>query len=183
MNKYLAPLLIVAVLLAAGCGGSGPHRVQVGDTVRVDYTGTFADGTEFDSSFGREPLEFTVGDGSMIRGFDQAVIGMAAGETKHVVIPPEDAYPYQEDLVVVFNRSDLQMGIEPEVGQQVILGQGDQQYQATVTDFTESTVTLDLNPPVAGKELTFDIVLVEIVTPTPTPTPEIAPTPTATPEP
>ncbi len=178
MKKCLAPLLIAAVLLAAGCGGSeapAVHLVQVGDTVRVDYTGTLADGTEFDSSFGREPLEFTVGDGSMIRGFDQAVIGMAAGESKRVVIPPEDAYPYRDDLVVVFDRSALQMGVEPAVGLQVILTQAGQQYQATVIEVTASTVTLDLNPPVAGKELTFDILLLEIVTPTPAPT--------ATPEP
>lgn len=175
MKKYLAPLLIATVLLAAGCGGSEVPRVKVGDTVRVEYTGTLEDGTEFDSSFGRGPLEFTVGDGSMIRGFDQAVIGMAAGESKRVVIPPEDAYPFREDLVVVFDRSALQMGIEPQVGQQVVLTQGGQQYQATVTEVTESTVTLDLNPAVAGKTLTFDILLVEIVAPTPTPTATPAP--------
>ena len=180
MKKYLFPLLIAAVLLAAGCGTS-ERRVQVGDTVRVDYTGTLEDGTEFDSSFGREPLEFTVGDGSMITGFDEAVVGMVPGESKRVVIPPEDAYPYRDDLVLTFDRSTLQMDAEPQIGQQVILGQGDQQYQATVTEVTESTVTLDLNPPVAGKTLIFDILLVEIVTPTPTPA--ATPTSTATPLP
>jgi len=168
MKKYLLALLIAAVLLAVGCGAS-EQRVQVGDTVRVEYTGTLEDGTEFDSSFGGEPLEFTVGDGSMIAGFDQAVVGMAPGESKQVVVPPEDGYQHRDDLVLTFARSDLQMDAEPQVGQQVVLGRGSQQYQATVVEVTESTVTLDLNPPLVGQTLIFDILLVEIVTPTPTP--------------
>ncbi len=109
MKKYLIPLLLAAALLAAGCGGSSEEepkmtqtpqetpepqarQAQPGDTVSVHYTGTLEDGSQFDSSVGKQPLQFTIGDGRMISGFDQAVRGLAVGETRRVVIPPEDAY-------------------------------------------------------------------------------------------
>ncbi len=109
MKKYLVPLLLAAALLAAGCGGSEEEpqmtqtpqetpdtqegqQAQVGDTVSVHYTGTLEDGSQFDSSVGKQPLQFTIGTGMVISGFDQAVRGLAVGETRRVVIPPEDAY-------------------------------------------------------------------------------------------
>ena len=108
MKKYLVPLLLAAALLAAGCGGSEEEpqmtqtpqetpepqvqRAQPGDTVSVHYTGTLEDGSQFDSSVGKQPLQFTIGTGMVISGFDQAVRGLAVGETRRVVIPPEDAY-------------------------------------------------------------------------------------------
>ena len=108
MKKYLVPLLLAAALLAAGCGGSEEEpqmtqtpqetpepqvqRAQPGDKVSVHYTGTLEDGSQFDSSVGKQPLQFTIGSGMVIAGFDQAVRGLAVGESRRVVIPPEDAY-------------------------------------------------------------------------------------------
>ena len=168
MKKYLVPLIIAAAVLVASCGGSAEEpdmTAQAGDTVKVDYTGTLADGTEFDSSFGREPLEFTVGDGSMIPGFDQAVVGMAVGESKNVVIPADDAYgPSRDDLVIEIERDNLDPGLNPQIGQQLRLRSTDgQEFQVMVIEVSESTVTVDANHPLAGKDLNFDILLVEIL--------------------
>ncbi|UCC61323.1 MAG: peptidylprolyl isomerase [Dehalococcoidia bacterium] len=145
---------------------TGPDRpAEVGDTVRVDYTGTLDDGTQFDSSFGREPLQFTIGGGQMIPGFDQAVIGMKRGEVKTVVIPPDEAYgPYREELVVEFDREDLPAGQDWKVGDPVSLQvTGGQIIPATVIEVTESTIKVDANHRLAGKNLTFEIHLVEIL--------------------
>ena len=168
MKKYLVPLIIAAAALVASCGGSAEEpdmTAQAGDTVRVDYTGILEDGTEFDSSFGREPLEFTVGDGSMIPGFDQAVVGMAVGESKKVVIPADDAYgPSRDDLVLDVSRDAFAEDLDPQSGQQLRMRSTDgQEFQVTVTEVTESTVTVDANHPLAGKDLNFDILLVEIL--------------------
>jgi peptidylprolyl isomerase len=169
MKKYpiiAIGLLAASLLVYGGCGGSSPEETpaQVGDTVRVDYVGTLEDGTEFDSSFGGEPLQFTIGDGSMIVGFDRAIIGMRPGETKKVVIPADQAYPYREELVFVFDRDNLPEGEEPKVGEQVPLqGPDGQVFPATVIEVTESTVTVDANSPLVGKDLTFDLLLVEIL--------------------
>jgi peptidylprolyl isomerase len=168
MTKYMIPLLLAAVALAAGCGGSEEAVVaQEGDTVRVEYTGTLEDGTEFDSSFGREPLEFTVGGGSMIRGFDRAVLGMAPGESKRVVIPAADAYgPPDPNLIIDVSRSQLPPGLDPQVGQQLAMTQPDgRQVPVTVVAANETTVTIDANHSLAGKDLTFDILLLEILPP------------------
>jgi peptidylprolyl isomerase len=137
---------------------------HVGDTVQVHYTGTLEDGTVFDTSVGREPLGFTLGAGQMIPGFEQGVLGMKLGESKTVTIPPEQAYgPYYEDRVWVVDRAQLPPGLEPEVGQQ--LQAGDAQGQSiivTVTDVSETTITVDANHRLAGKTLIFEIQLVSI---------------------
>jgi FKBP-type peptidyl-prolyl cis-trans isomerase 2 len=135
-----------------------------GDTVKVNYTGKLDDGTVFDSSEGRDPLEFKIGAGQLIPGFDAAVVDMAPGETKTVTVPPEEAYgPYHEQMVVQANRSQFPEGVEPEVGQQFESRSEDgQNFLVTVTEIDGDKITLDANHPLAGKELTFDIELVEV---------------------
>jgi len=164
MKTCLIALLIAIALLAWGCG-NGPQTVEIGDTVRVDYTGTLDDGTEFDSSFGREPLEFTVGKGDMIPGFENAVIGMAVGEAKTVTIPADQAYgTRRDDLVFTIPIGSFGEGSAPQVGQWVRLSAGDgQQFNAMVIEVAEDTVKLDANHQLAGKDLTFDILLREIL--------------------
>lgn len=139
-------------------------QAKKGDTVRVNYTGKFDDGTVFDSSEGRQPLEFTVGEGQVIEGFDEGVVGMSPGESKTVTIPMEKAYgPHRQDRVLAVNRKEFPPNIEPEVGQQFEIQQPHGRAIAvTVTDVSEEAVTLDANHPLAGEDLTFEIQLVEI---------------------
>ena len=135
-----------------------------GNTVKVHYTGTLEDGTTFDTSVEREPLEFTLGTDRMIPGFEKAVYGLAVGESKTVTILAEEAYgPYRPDLVAVVEREQLPAGLEPEVGQQLHAQQTDgSTARVLVTDVSEATITVDANHPLAGKGLTFEIELVEI---------------------
>jgi FKBP-type peptidyl-prolyl cis-trans isomerase 2 len=139
-------------------------QAKPGDTVKIHYTGKLDDGTVFDSSASREPLEFTLSSGQVIPGFDQAVLGMSPGETKTEKIPMDQAYgPYREEMVVEVSRQQMPPELEPEVGQQLQVQQPDgQTIPVFVTEVTESTVTLDANHPLAGEDLTFDIELVEI---------------------
>jgi peptidylprolyl isomerase len=137
----------------------------IGDTVRVHYTGKLSDGTIFDTSLGREPLEFTIGDGRLIPGFEKAVIGMTTGETKTVFIAPEDAYgPYLEELTADVDLSQFPPHIKPEVGLHLQIRQENGSFvDVVITKITGSTVTLDANHPLAGKELIFEIELLEIL--------------------
>ena len=139
-------------------------RAKYGDTVKVHYTGKLEDGTIFDSSFDSEPLEFTIGEGQVIPGFEQSVFGMELNETKTVKIPVDKAYgAHRDDLIVVVNRSQLPPDFEPEIGAELEGRQPDGSIVvATVIEVSESSVTLDANHPLAGKDLTFDIQLVEI---------------------
>lgn len=137
---------------------------QKNDKVKVHYTGRLTNGEQFDSSQGREPLEFTVGAGQMILGFDNAVEGMEVNEKKTVLLAPEEAYgPLYEELVTTFDKSKLPADLNPEVGQTLVASspEGHQQ-EVQVTAVTETSVTVDGNHPLAGKELEFDIELVEI---------------------
>ena len=134
-----------------------------GDTVRVHYTGKLEDGSVFDSSDGRDPLEFTVGSGQVIPGFDEAVAGMAPGEERQVRIPAAAAYgDRKDDLVIVVERAQLPPDIDPAVGQQLQLSQEGRAFVVTVADVNERNITLDANHPLAGKDLTFELQLVEI---------------------
>ena len=135
-----------------------------GDTVRVHYTGTLEDGTTFDTSVGREPLEFTLGEGKMIPGFEKAVYGLKVGKSKTVTIPAEEAYgPHRDDLVIVVEREQLPADLDPKVDQQLQMQQTDGRTAVViVTDVSETTITVDANHPLAGKDLTFEIELVEI---------------------
>ena len=134
-----------------------------GDTVRVHYTGTLSDGSVFDSSRGREPLEFTLGEGRVISGFDDAVTGMSPGEERQVTIPADQAYGGRRDeLVFDVPRTQFPEGMEPAVGLEVQLTQGGQRAVARIAEVTEASVTLDANHPLAGRDLTFELELVEI---------------------
>jgi peptidylprolyl isomerase len=139
-------------------------QAKPGDTVKVHYTGKLDDGTVFDSSADRDPLEFTIGEGNIIPGFERAVVGMSKGESKTEVIPTNEAYgPYQEEMVVTIDRQQMPPEINPEVGQQLHIQQPDGNVlPVIVTDVSDGTVTLDANHPLAGENLTFDINLVEI---------------------
>ena len=139
-------------------------QAKQGDTVRVHYTGTLDDGQEFDSSRGLDPLTFTLGTGSVIQGFDDAVTGMAVGDEKRVTIPADEAYgPRREDLTLQLPRSELPADMAIEEGSQLRMEQGDQSVVVTVRQLDDATVTLDANHPLAGESLTFDLRLVEIV--------------------
>ena len=139
-------------------------QAKTGDTVNVHYTGRLDDGSVFDSSVGGEPLEFTLGANQVIPGFEQAVVGMELGETKTVKISCDDAYgPYNEGLVMDVDREQFPAHINPEVGQELRVRQGDNQVlRVTVTALSDDKVTLDANHPLAGHDLTFDIELVTI---------------------
>jgi len=141
-------------------------QAKAGDTVRVHYKGSLDDGSVFDSSHDGEPLEFTVGQGDVIPGFDDAVDGMSEGETKSVAIKADDAYgQHRDDLVAVIGRSQLPSDIEPEIGLvlEMSSGEGVITY-VTITEMAEDTVTLDANHELAGVNLNFEITLVDIVT-------------------
>ena len=155
-------ILVVTGVLMGGCGST--QFAKDGDIVDVHYTGTLEDGSEFDSSEGKDPLQFTVGAGQMIAGFENAVYGMKVGETKTVTIPSAEAYgPHDEDLVMEINRDELPEDIEPTVGLQIgVTYEGGQQGSAIVTEVTETTVTMDANHFLAGKDLIFELKLVKI---------------------
>ncbi|MGB5637987.1 MAG: peptidylprolyl isomerase [Sedimenticolaceae bacterium] len=141
------------------------QKPQAGDTVRVHYTGTLEDGTQFDSSRGADPLEFAMGQGQLIAGFEMAVAGLAPGESVTVTLAPEEAYgEFDAGMVQEVPRRMMPEGVELEPGM-VLQGQSDegQVDNFTIVSLTEETVTLDANHPLAGKSLTFDIELVEIV--------------------
>jgi len=140
-------------------------EAKKGDTVKVHYTGKFEDGTVFDSSLEREPLQFTLGEGQVISGFEESVIGMNPGESKVAVIPAEKAYgPHREELVVVVDRDQFPPDLEPVVGQHLEVHQADGRVlMVKVAEVSGTSVTLDANHPLAGKDLTFEIELVEIL--------------------
>lgn len=139
-------------------------QAKQGDSVKVHYTGKLDDGTVFDSSVGREPLDFTVGAGQLIAGFDEAVVGMAVGEKKTVRIEAEQAYgPHNPEMTLQVPRGDLPAEIQPELGMQLEASQeGGHSMVVTVVEITDESVTFDANHPLAGKALTFDIEVVEV---------------------
>ncbi len=138
--------------------------VKNGDKVKVHYKGTLKDGSVFDSSEGREPLGFTVGAGEMIAGFDKAVVGMKMGQTKTVTIPFMEAYgPYRDDMKLEVSKDQLPPGMSPKVGDQLQMRQRDgRPIPVTVTTVSTKSITVDANHPLAGKDLTFEIRLVEV---------------------
>jgi len=139
-------------------------QAKSGDTVKVHYTGTLSDNTEFDSSQGGEPLSFTIGQNMVIPGFENGVVGMKVGESKKVMIPADQAYgPYNNELVAAVPRSQVPPELDVSVGMvlQVRSTEGGLA-RAIVRDVSENEITLDLNHPLAGQDLTFEIELVEI---------------------
>ncbi len=139
-------------------------RIKKGDTIRVRYTGRLSNGNIFGTSADPKALEFTVGEGKVVPGLEQAVVGMAPGEEKTVEIPAEKAYgPWREEKVIAIDRARLPDGIEPQVGGRLVLQQSDGRgVPVLVTGVTEFAVRFDANHPLAGKDLVFDIEVVEI---------------------
>jgi FKBP-type peptidyl-prolyl cis-trans isomerase 2 len=139
-------------------------EAKSGDTVKVHYTGTLTDGTEFDSSRGQEPLEFTLGQGQMISGFEEAVVGMAPGENKTITIASGEAYGERNESMV---QQVPRTAIPPEIelAQGMLLqaqGPDGETLRFTVADFNDEEVTVDGNHPLAGRDLTFQLELVQI---------------------
>ena len=138
--------------------------VENGNTVTVHYTGTLNNGTQFDSSRSREPLVFQVGDGQVIAGFDNAVLGMEIGESKTFTVPANEAYGLKnEDAIQEVSKNQFPQGYDAEIGHSVT-GQNEagQQFQAVIIAETENTVTLDFNHPLAGHDLTFGVEVVSV---------------------
>jgi len=139
-------------------------KAKNGDTVKIHYTGKFDDGTVFDSSINGEPLEFTLGKGQVIPGFEEAVVCMGVEESKTIHVPLDKAYgPHVKEMIAVVDRGDIPLAIEPKVGAMLdVLQENGSTISVTITKISESEVTLDANHPLAGKDLNFDIELVEI---------------------
>lgn len=135
-----------------------------GDTVKVHYRGTLTDGTLFDDSQQREPLEFTIGSNRLIPGFEDAVTGMQPGERKTITIAAADAYgPVRKEMVITIPRSQMPQDVQLQLGMQLSVSQENEQpVVVSVAAFDEKTVTLDGNHPLAGKDLIFDLHLVSI---------------------
>ncbi len=140
------------------------QQVKKGDTVKVHYHGKLEDGTTFDSSEGREPLEFEVGSGMVIAGFDDGVTGMQVGEKKTIHIPADEAYgPVQEEMIMEFPRDRFPADMTPEVGMQLNMSNGQgQNFPVVIVDVKDTVVIFDANHPLAGKDLIFDLELVAI---------------------
>lgn len=140
------------------------EQAKKGDKVKVHYHGRLEDGTTFDSSEGRQPLEFEVGSGMVIKGFDEGVTGMTVGDKKTISIPADDAYGQrQEDMVIVFPRTNFPPDIQPEIGMTLNMHTEEgHELPVLITGINEESITLDANHPLAGKELIFDIELVDL---------------------
>lgn len=136
-----------------------------GDTVRVFYTGTLEDGTEFDSNVGADALEFVLGDGNLIQGFDKAVTGIKVGDKVKTTISPEEGYgPHNDEETITVPRAEVPSDIDPEVGMMIQLNiEGGAPLEVVISEVTDEHVTLDANHPLAGKTLIFEIELAEIV--------------------
>ncbi len=138
--------------------------INNGDTVRVHYTGTLDDGTVFDSSRDREPLEFTMGDGMLIPGFETALLGLSVGDTNKTTISPDDAYGQPSDeLILTVPRDQVPGHITPEAGLMLQVETENGMMDVLITDVTEQQVVLDANHPLAGESLTFEIEVLEVV--------------------
>jgi len=135
-----------------------------GDTVKVHYTGKLDDGTVFDTSVGHDPLIFMLGAGQLIPGFEEAIIGMSSGDNKTILIPSDNAYgPHRKEMVVAVAKNQFPEDIKLNLGEQLELTQSDDKVIiVSILEISDSAVTLDANHPLAGKDLTFDVQLVEI---------------------
>ena len=140
-------------------------QAKAGDTVRVHYEGQLSDGTIFDSSLKREPIEFILGQDTVIPGFEQAVIGMEVGGSKDISIPPAEGFgEYSEDLLVNIEKTILPPDINPELGMQLEVSSKEETPRVfIIADIAKDSITLDGNHPLAGKEIAFKITLLEIL--------------------
>ncbi len=142
-------------------------EVRKGDNVKVHYTGTLEDGSVFDSSEGGDPLSFAVGSGQVIAGFEEAISCMSVGETKTVLIPVDKAYGQRNDEMVIQAPIDqVPPDLNPELGMRLEMGGANGEVlRVVVVEIADTHITLDANPPLAGKDLTFKLELVECTTP------------------
>ena len=188
MKITLVLFLIMGLVLINGCGrkeekqpsvkeaeeislgkiipekGGEKALVKKGDRIKVQYTGTLQDGTIFDKSKEEKPLEFTVGSGQIIPGFDKAVEGMKLNEEKKITLKPEDAYGKRDETAIrEFTKNSLPENFKPEKGMMIKLqDQTGRAMSGTVTDINENRITVDFNHPLSGKDLTFDIKVIGI---------------------
>ena len=141
------------------------QEAKKGDKVKVHYHGKLISGETFDSSSGREPLEFEIGSGSVIKGFDEGVSGMKVGEKKTINIPVDEAYGERsEDMLIEFSKDRFPKDMEIKEGMQLMMSNGSgQNIPVIVTEVKDDAVILDANHPLAGEDLIFDIELIEIV--------------------
>jgi FKBP-type peptidyl-prolyl cis-trans isomerase 2 len=139
-------------------------KAEEGKTVKVHYTGTLKNGEVFDSSKEKEPLEFKLGEGQLIPGFEKAVVGMKVGDSTTISIPSAEAYgDAREDLIIAVPKDQLPTEIEPQIGMQLQVNQENgQPVPVRITDITDTELKLDANHPLAGEDLTFDIELVNV---------------------
>ncbi len=140
-------------------------QVKTGDKVKVHYHGKLTSGETFDSSAGKDPLEFEVGSGMVIKGFDDGVTGMAVGEKKTIDIPYNEAYgPINPEMLIDMPKERFPADMELEIGMSLMMSdQEGHQFQVAITQIKEAVVVLDANHPLAGKDLVFDLELIEIV--------------------
>jgi FKBP-type peptidyl-prolyl cis-trans isomerase 2 len=140
-------------------------RVKQGDTVKVHYTGKLDDGTVFDTSYERQPLQFTVGQGQVIPGVEEAVVGMQPGEDKSTQVPADKAYgPHRDEWVAELDKNQLPDNLDPQPGQSLKLSLEDgRQIPVTVVGVTDDKLKVDANHPLAGETLNFELKLVEII--------------------
>jgi peptidylprolyl isomerase len=141
------------------------QKAKSGDKVKVHYHGKLTDGTTFDSSEGRDPLEFTVGSGQVIKGFDDAIVDMGVGEKKTVNIPVDQAYGQRnDDMMMEYPKSEFPADMIPEVGMELHMSDNmGNVFPVVITEVLDDAVVLDANHPLAGEDLTFEIELVSIV--------------------
>jgi peptidylprolyl isomerase len=139
-------------------------QAQIGDTVKINFTGKLEDGSVFGSTTDREPLEFKLGEGQILPGVEKGIEGMNVGESKTIKVPPEQAYgQHRKELVEEVGRNQFPKDVEPQVGQSFKVPQPNGQAAVVrVVNVSESTVTLDANHPLAGKDLTFELELLDI---------------------
>ena len=155
---------IIAVLFYPGPITHSDEGAVDGDTLSIYYKGTFDNGTVFDSNVNLQPYEVLLGEHRVVPGFEKALYGMKAGDTKTVRLSPEEAYPYDPDSVVPFDKAEVTegLGFEPEVGEEIVVSNGMEMFAGVVIEVTDTTVVIDFNPPVAGHYLTFEITVLEI---------------------
>lgn len=160
--------MLILMNPAGHAGGVKPLRelhmpIKNGDTLKVHYTGSLADGTIFDSSRDRDPLEFVMGEKMLIAGFEAALMGKEAGDTVTVTIPPQEGYgDVDQELIFPVARAQVPAHITPEVGMQLQLSSDDGSMDVVIVDVTPDEILLDANHPLAGKELTFEIEVLSV---------------------
>jgi peptidylprolyl isomerase len=167
-SRVLSTCILTAALLLGGATMFSACRsgltAKTGDTVQVNYTLTLADGTVYETSVGKQPLEFVLGGGNYLPDFEKAIVGMKVGESRTITIPAADAYgTRRDDLIFTVDRSQLVPGVDPKVGDHLQgTDENGQTTVAVVIAVSDTTVTLDTNPPLAGEDLTFKIDLLKI---------------------